>query len=297
MRTLPARVADAYFGRSVQSYAAGLAFNAFVTMFPVAIGLLSLLGFFVQSRPIEREVQHVLLFAFPQEAHQELAVSLRELRRHAGTLGLLSILGLVWASTGLFASLEFALNRVFDLPARSFVRRRLIGLRLIAVFTIAIMAAVLVNWAIALLQDPLLGFLGGFAGGWLVMAWLLVWIYRVAPNGRMALHEVLPGALLAGLAIEVLALAFPIFSKLTHQANTYGRGLALIFILLSWLYFLSQLLLLGAVYNRVRQELRLDLRLDGRVPDLKEAPARALVEHGDGSGVEPQLARMEDAKV
>jgi len=52
--------------------------------------------------------------------------------------------------------------------------------------------------------------------------------------------------------IEVLSLAFPIYARIAGGFNTYGAQFALFFLLATWFYFLSQLLLLGAVYNKFR---------------------------------------------
>jgi hypothetical protein len=64
--------------------------------------------------------------------------------------------------------------------------------------------------------------------------------------------DVLPGAILAGTLIEVLTLAFPFYQRFSHGFNTYGAQFGLFFLIATWLYLLSQVLLLGAVYNRFR---------------------------------------------
>jgi uncharacterized BrkB/YihY/UPF0761 family membrane protein len=63
---------------------------------------------------------------------------------------------------------------------------------------------------------------------------------------------VLPGALLAGVLIEVLSLAFPLYERVAGGFNTYGAQFALFLLLAAWLYLLSNLILLGAVYNKFR---------------------------------------------
>jgi HAMP domain-containing protein len=91
-----------------------------------------------------------------------------------------------------------------------------------------------------------------FVIGAAVMVALLVLLYRFVPNRTFSLREVLPGALLAGVLIEALSLAFPLYTRLAGSFNTYGAQFGLFFLLATWLYLLSELLLLGAVYNRFR---------------------------------------------
>jgi len=85
-----------------------------------------------------------------------------------------------------------------------------------------------------------------------VMVVLLVALYRFVPNRTFRIREVLPGAILAGVGVEVVSLAFPLYAWVAHGFNTYGAQFALFFLLATWFYLLSQLVLLGAVYNKFR---------------------------------------------
>jgi uncharacterized BrkB/YihY/UPF0761 family membrane protein len=146
---------------------------------------------------------------------------------------------------------------------------------MIVVFMVATLIVVLVNAAIGEVPAWL-----GFLVGWVVMSWLLFWIYRYAPSRRYPARALLPGAVLAGLAIELLSLVFPLYTHATHQVTTYTRGFALVFVLLAWVYFLAQLILMGAVFNRSQMTLR-DL-----VPELDDAPVVALPKDAERGGVE-----------
>jgi HAMP domain-containing protein len=91
-----------------------------------------------------------------------------------------------------------------------------------------------------------------FAVGSAVMILLLVALYRFVPNRTFRARDVIPGALVAGVCIEVLTLAFPLYARVAGGFNTYGAQFALFFLLATWFYLLSQLILLGAVYNKFR---------------------------------------------
>ena len=250
-RSLLGRLLWSYFESQTPNYAAGLAFNAFLTMFPIILGMVAILGVFLRDTDFYRQVLSVLVGIFPVDARgsTEIEVTLRGASRHAGTLALVSLVALLWSGTGLFASLEFALNHIYGVAGRSVLKQRLSGLRLIAVFAVAVVAAVALNSVIGLV-DPGVAPLNVVAG-WLVCAYLLGWIYRYVPNLRLTLREVMPGALLAGGLIELLTLAFPLLYQATHRATVYTKGFAIFFLLATWLYLLCQLLLMGAVFNRL----------------------------------------------
>ena len=92
--------------------------------------------------------------------------------------------------------------------------------------------------------------LGPFLGV-VVMTAMMAAIYRIVPNRTFSLTQILPGALLAGILMEIVTLAFPLYANLVHGFNTYGATFALFFLLATWLYFISQFILLGAVLNRM----------------------------------------------
>jgi len=120
---------------------------------------------------------------------------------------------------------------------------------MLGAFLVAVGASVGISTALAI--EPGFAVLG-FGFGWIVMTALLLVIYRVVPNRRTRFSEVWPGALVAGLSIELLNLAFPIYLHLTRSAATYGRSFGFLFVVGTWTYLLSMVLLLGAVINRMR---------------------------------------------
>ena len=57
--------------------------------------------------------------------------------------------------------------------------------------------------------------------------------------------------LIAGTAMEILTLVWPLYTHFSKGSSTYGAVFALVFLLASWLYFLAEFILLGAVANRM----------------------------------------------
>jgi membrane protein len=247
--SFPGRVATAYGESKAGNYAAGLAFNAFMTMFPLMLGLLAVLGLVLRDPGTMSKAQSMLLSVFPSNAQEQLAQVLKGARSSAGLLGLVSIVGLVWSGTGLFVAMEFVLGEMFGAKQRDFVRQRLMALTMMAVFMVGILFAVLANSLVAALGSGV-KLLGPFLGV-VVMTLMMVAIYRIIPNRTFSLSQVLPGALLAGVLMEIATLAFPLYANLVHGFNTYGAAFALFFLLATWLYFISQFILLGAVLNRM----------------------------------------------
>jgi uncharacterized BrkB/YihY/UPF0761 family membrane protein len=159
----------------------------------------------------------------------------------------------MWSASGTFATMEFALTQIFGTKQRNMLRQKLMGFLMMVLLVIAL--------AITVASDSAAGYLSqympfawvlSFVIGAAVMVMLLVLLYRFVPNRTFHLREVLPGALLAGVLIELLSFGFPLYARYAGSFNTYGAQFGLFFLLATWLYLLSQLLLLGAVFNRFR---------------------------------------------
>ncbi len=248
-QTVPFRVITAFGDSRASSFALALAFAGFMSMFPMMLGALSLIGLAIRDPETEARFQTLLLQIFPISAQPELERALHGVKQSAGWLGILSIAGLLWSASSIFGTMEFALSEVFGTKQRDMLRQKLMGILMMLVLVAAIVVTVAVNALVAILP---LAVIVSFVAGAAVMVALLVALYRLVPNRTFALREVLPGAMLAGVLIEVLTLAFPLYARIAGGFNTYGAQFGLFFLLATWFYLLSELILLGAVYNRFR---------------------------------------------
>jgi membrane protein len=90
------------------------------------------------------------------------------------------------------------------------------------------------------------------AGTGVVAGFILFFaIYYVVPNRRRALSVVWPGAVFAGIAFELLTLLFPLYLHFTGGSNQYGATFALLFVTLTFMYFLGLIIVLGAEIDAV----------------------------------------------
>lgn len=259
-QTVPARVLMAYGESQASNYALALAFAGFMAMFPLMLGALSIIGLAIRDPQTEAKFTLLVLQVFPSSAQPELQGALHGVKESAGWLGLLSLAGLIWSASSIFSTMEFALTEIFGTKQRDMLRQRLMGLVMMLVLVAAIVLTVLINAGGAIVAS--LSYLSwgksqivwvvSFVAGALVMVTLLVMLYRFVPNRTFKTRDVLPGALLAGVMVEILSFAFPLYAKVAGGFNTYGAQFGLFFLLATWFYLLSQLVLLGAVYNRFR---------------------------------------------
>jgi membrane protein len=249
LQTAPFRVIHAFGESQASSYALAIAFAGFMSMFPMILGALSLVGLAVRDPQTEAHFQTLILQVFPSTAQPELERALNGVKQSAGWLGLISIGGLIWSASSIFGTMEFALSEIFGTKQRDMLRQKAMGFFMMLILVAAIALTVAINALAAFL--PLAG-IASLVVGAAVMVGLLVALYRLVPNRTFGVRDVLPGALLAGTMIEVLSLAFPLYARIAGGFNTYGAQFALFFLLATWFYLLSELILFGAIFNRFR---------------------------------------------
>ena len=246
---LPVRVLMAFGASQASNYASALAFNAMMSMFPLILGILAILGLSIRDPATEARVQSLIVQSFPSSAQTEVIQALHGVKQSAGWFGLISIGGLIWSASGIFASMEFVFSEIFGIPQRDMDRQKLMGFVMMILLDLALGLTDIANTLAGLLPFSLPVSL---LVGTLVMVGLLTMLYRLVPNRSYRIRDVLPGALLAGILIEILSLSFGLYSRISNGFNTYGKGFALFFLLAAWFYLLSNLILLGAVYNKFR---------------------------------------------
>src|SRR2546425_1744300 len=246
---LPIRVLMAYGESQAGQYALAMAFSCMLAMFPLVLAVLSLVGFAVRDPATEAKAQMLIVNLFPGGAQPQLLDALYGVKRSAGWMGLLSIAGLLWSAGSIFSTMEFAFAQIFGTKQRDMLRRKLMGLAIMVLLVVAVGVTVAANAVAALFP---LAWVSGFLIGSAVMVGLLVMLYRFVPNRTFEVRDVVPGAVLAGIMIEVFSLGFPLYVRLAGGFNTYGAQFGLFFLLAAWFYVVCELILLGAVYNRFR---------------------------------------------
>lgn len=229
-------------------YASAVAYSALLSMFPIMLGALSLVGYVLRGRG-RMALEQEFLTAFPQSLHPQLLHLLEASRSSAASIGLVSLLGLAWAGSGLFGSLETPLNRICGAPPRNLLRQRLRALVAVCVLILsAFLLAAMALWAGLRPRGALMTLL--FSCLLLIAGFGLV--YRYVPNRRISWREMWPGAVVGGLGTQLLSLAFPLYAAhFGQQLGDLSQQFLVVFLLAVWLYAMSFLLLAGAYLNEL----------------------------------------------
>jgi membrane protein len=247
---------------NVSILAGGVAFFAFLALFPAMIAALTLYGLVADPATVADQIAQ-LAQLLPETARPLIVDQLNSIAQGSGgALGIglvVSLLAAIWSASGGTMNLIAATNVAYDEEEnRGFLKLRGIALLLTLGAVVFVLLAVALVAVAPVLLDAL--GLGGFA---LVIAQVLRWVllvalviaalaivYRVAPNrDAPRLAWVSTGAIVATVLWVIGSVAFSLYvSNFGSYNKTYG-ALAGVIVLMLWLYLTSYVVLLGAEIN------------------------------------------------
>jgi YihY family inner membrane protein len=257
--THPVRVASRFVACGGGSQAIVIAWNLVLAVFPIALALAAIGGFVLRLTGVSPDTiarQVVAVFPTDTGAQDAALRGIDALTKRTAIFAGLAIMGFAWTASGLFGAMDEAFAVVFDTKPRPFARQKLMALAMMGLFALMALLSVGTSALLPLLADvpglPISltrGWAGtavqvtvGMASGFV----LFFVIYFVVPNRRMRAARVWPGALFAGVALELLSQLFPIYIELNPGINQFGRSFALLFVLLTFAYLLGVITMLGA---------------------------------------------------
>ncbi|MCC7366575.1 MAG: YihY/virulence factor BrkB family protein [Dehalococcoidia bacterium] len=252
--------------------AAGITYFALVSIFPLALVGLSVAGFVYSSEADQDQLLDTLMKHLPLEegsGRDDLAGVIRSIVAARGTLGVLGIASALYTGSSLFTAVRVALNGIFrDEKPRSFVAGKLIDIGMVILFGGLLILSTAASFALTLLArfaEDIAGEGGaaltrlGIAAAYLTVPPLLSFglfllLYARIPDKPVGWKHTIPGALLAALLFEVLKGGFGQYAaNFGNYDATYG-SLGFVVLLLAFIYFAAQVMLLGAEAARATSE-------------------------------------------
>ena len=277
--------------------AAGLAYYAVLSLFPLSLGLISLLGLVLDPETLEGEIFDFFQTYLPG-SRELLAANIEAAGNIRGFLGVVSFLGLFWSASLLFGAITRSVNRAWDIHQdRPFyidkLRHILMALSVAPLFLLSVGTTGALQFlgshdvpvigrlefldhnAINLLTRPL---------PFLFSLTIFLMIYKFTPNTRTYWRYIWPGALLSAVLFEVSKSIFIFYlDNFADYERVYG-SLASIIVLLGWSYVSGLILIIGAEFSSEYERMRLGVER-GRVIVDRFAKERRRPSQSDDAGV------------
>ena len=261
--SLPGRVLARYGEAKGGTWAIVIAWNSLFAFFPIVIVAVTLLGIALRSMAPDAAVgiEDSVARSLSQNPQQYLDILgiFNTLKGKTGGFAVVGLLSLVWSGSALVGAMDQGFDALYPCKPRSFIKEKLIAVQVILIFTVLMIPLMLSSALLSKLSDiPHLptflytgpaAFITQFVVGSLDAALLFGAIFYIVPYRRMVLRRVLPGALAAGVMLEVFTLVFPLYARISHGFSTYGASFALFLLLLAYFYLTGQIMMLGATVN------------------------------------------------
>jgi len=238
--------------------AAGLAFNLILSIFPLVIALLALIGFFVGRLDpaayqdlTTRQLPH--LFPEITSSQKIIQPALKQLTKDSGILGIFAIVVAIFNGSRLFLFLQGCFDLIYHVRPRSVIAQNVLSVAMVLLFVILVPIMVLASSlpavVFSLLQktpEGLLLSVSGIVSGLIGAYVLFQVIYMVVPNQKISFRKSWRGAVVAAFLLELYLVLFPLY--VTTFLGSFASAVGVL-ILLIFFYYFAIILFLGAEVN------------------------------------------------
>ncbi len=237
--------------------AAGLAFNLILSIFPLVIALLALIGLFLgrlDSAAQDLTIKQ-LSHLFPEITSSQKIIqpALTQLKKDSGILGIFAIVVSIFNGSRLFMFLQGCFDLIYHVRPRNVIVQNALSVVMVLLFVILVPIMVLASSLPAvvssLLQKTPQGLLlsvSGIVSGLIGAYVLFQVIYIVIPNQKISFRNSWRGAVVAAVLLELYLVLFPLY--VTTFLGSFASAVGVL-ILLIFFYYFALILFLGAEVN------------------------------------------------
>jgi membrane protein len=268
---------------------AALAFYIIFSLAPILLIVTAIAGYFYD----EVTAREALLAQLHSLIGYDGVVMVRQMMNHAwredaGLVAtLVGVSTILFGASGVFAELQQSLNAVWGAPAPQgsgivdFIRRRLLSFTIILGTGFLLLVSLVLSTVLAFVEERFLVILP--AAGLLlrllnlslsftVVMLLFAMIFKILPDVTVRWRDVWAGAALTALLFELGRVGIGIYLGNSAVGSAYGTAGALAIILI-WVYYSAQILLVGAEFTQVYARWRGAPHLPDKLA-VREAQAR-----------------------
>lgn len=250
----------------VFALASQLAYYLLLSFFPFMLFLMTLAGF---SRLNSRDILEGLNVMLPKSVLELTQSTIKEIfdNQYRGLLWV-SVFLMIWTSSSAFKAVIKSVNKAYDFKEdRSFIRVSIIsmlgifGLAMIIILALGMLVFgnligyYLNNHSFYKLVIILWGIFR-YVFIVIVMVFIFMVIYKLAPAKRLTWKEVVPGAVFSTLGWVLVSYGFSFYIDNFNNYSRFYGSLGAVFALMTWLFIISIIFILGVEINFVIVEIK-----------------------------------------
>lgn len=248
--------------------ASAVTLAAFLSLFPLLLVAIAVLGFFSHNDPtLPQSAVRFLGLSRSSDAARLVTDAIASAEKSRAAASIVGTAGLLWSGLGLVAALQYAYDAVWQVTGRG-LKDKAVGL-LWLVGAALLFAA---SFAVTAVVSALPGILAplNFAVGIGLSFALFLWTAKVLPHRDVGWKPLVPGALVGAIGLEILKVVGAIYvpRAVASSSAMYG-SIGIVFAILAWLFFFGRLIVYSSVTDVVRWEKEHGTTtIDIRVPTL-----------------------------
>lgn len=261
-----------YNKEKVSVWSASLAYFTLFSLSPLLLLLTTMAGIFWGEQAIRGELFEQIKELVGNDSAELIQNAVSKTTSPSGNTisTIIGIITLLLGATGIFGQLQQAFNAIWHVKAnpnvgiRRFIKDRIISfsMLLIIAFLIAISVGIsfftstATNYVNTLFTIPLL-ILDAVNTiiSFLLLTALFGAMFKILPDIKISFKTVLPGAVLASLLFVIGKFIISWYIGRSAYTSTYGAA-GSVMILLVWVYYSVQILLLGSVFTKAYARLK-----------------------------------------
>ena len=257
----------AWYADNAARLGASIAYYTLFSLGPVLLVAIGIAGTVFRPEDVQGRVAGQLTELLGAEGARAVQAMLQGAQNHEAGL-LATIIGgvtFLLAATGAFMELQNAFNQIWRVKPKegfgvgAFIKQRLVSFGLVVAIGFLLLVALVVSAGLSALADwvsaraPELPFVWAAFDLILsvgVITVLFAILYRVLPDVKLRWSDVWTGAAATALLFTVGKFLIGLYLGRSSTTSSYGAAGSVVIVLL-WVYYTSQVVLLGAEFTRV----------------------------------------------
>ena len=246
---------------------AALAFYTAISMAPLLVLLLRVVGFVFDEGAARTEIEHQTTSLIGQEGAEAVSAMIESGGTTGGGVGttLLSLATLLFGASGVFGQLQQSLNMIWEVEAKpgrgvwGFIRDRFLSFAMVMGIAFLLLVSLVVSAGLAAVGTyldrlpPAFEFVGrilNFVLSTGVITLLFALMFKVLPDVKMSWRDVWLGAFVTAILFAVGKGAIGLYLGQSALSSSYGAAGSFV-VLLVWIYYSAQILFFGAELTQV----------------------------------------------
>lgn len=253
---------------NVSLWAAAIAFYTIFSIAPLLIIAIAIAGAVFGREAAQIQIVEQIQELIGKQGAQAVQVMIQNSQQpgSGGTLAtLFGIATLLLGASAIFAQLQEALNTIWNvrsqpgLNLKNFVQKRLLSFAMVLVIGFLLIVSLIVSAVLAAIAN----FFGHLFPGWIRLGQILNFIfslggttvlfaliYKVLPDLKIAWSNLWIGATVTALLFNFGKFLIGLYLGNSTIGSSYGAASSLVIVLI-WVFFSAQILLLGAEFTQV----------------------------------------------